>query len=180
MRNSSSNPLRDDKGSQDSQDSRFNQTLRSVQGLLKGRSIPGKVLLTRRSDPLDDSPWQDRSPKYERSLSENDSGPRDHTLEDGGNSIRKLTTNASTNNLKSSTSKIETNSKEVEKPTIGARATDSARIMKFTKILSAPAVILDKLRELAWSGIPPYMRPNVWRLLLIEGREFWEESDLNI
>lgn len=45
--------------------------------LLKGRSIPGKVLLTRRSDPLDDASWQDRSPKYERSLSENDTGPSD-------------------------------------------------------------------------------------------------------
>lgn len=45
--------------------------------LLKGRSIPGKVLLTRRSDPLEDSSWQDRSPKYERSLSENDTGPSD-------------------------------------------------------------------------------------------------------
>lgn len=25
----------------------------------------------------------------------------------------------------------------------------------------------EKLRELAWSGVPPYMRPNVWRLLLV-------------
>ncbi len=52
--------------------------------LLKGRSIPGKVLLTRRSDPFDDSTWQDRSPKYERSLSENDSGPSDHMDKSSG------------------------------------------------------------------------------------------------
>ena len=26
---------------------------------------------------------------------------------------------------------------------------------------------VEKLRELAWSGIPPYMRPNVWRLLVV-------------
>ncbi|KAK7850261.1 hypothetical protein CFP56_001334 [Quercus suber] len=43
-------------------DSRFNQTLRNVQGLLKGRSIPGKILLTRRSDPLDESSVQERTP----------------------------------------------------------------------------------------------------------------------
>ncbi|RWW71449.1 hypothetical protein BHE74_00020811 [Ensete ventricosum] len=60
----------------------------------------------------------------------------------------------------------------------GARATDSARVAKFTKELSRPAIILvtvkvnkrvcihaEKLRELSWSGIPPYMRPNIWRLL---------------
>jgi len=38
--------------------------------------------------------------------------------------------------------------------------------MKFTKALSGPTVILDKLRELSWSGVPPYLRPTVWRLLL--------------
>ncbi|XP_074579033.1 uncharacterized protein LOC141835522 [Curcuma longa] len=26
--------------------------------------------------------------------------------------------------------------------------------------------VLEKLRELSWSGVPPYMRPNIWRLLL--------------
>ncbi|MED6112918.1 hypothetical protein PIB30_066142 [Stylosanthes scabra] len=38
--------------------------------------------------------------------------------------------------------------------------------MKFNKVLSGTMVILDKLRELAWSGVPDYMRPTVWRLLL--------------
>ncbi|PUZ44604.1 hypothetical protein GQ55_8G118900 [Panicum hallii var. hallii] len=56
----------------------------------------------------------------------------------------------------------------------GARATDSARIAKFTEELSRPAVILDKLRELAWSGAPPYMRPNIWRLLLGKRLEYVE------
>lgn len=37
---------------------------------LKGRSIPGKVLLTRRPDP----PQDPISPTYHRSLSENDAG----------------------------------------------------------------------------------------------------------
>lgn len=40
---------------------------------LKGRSIPGKVLLTRRSDHLEGPNWQDLSPK--RGLSENETGP---------------------------------------------------------------------------------------------------------
>lgn len=44
--------------------------------LLKGRSIPGKVLLTRRPDPLDDSGFQ-RSPSYQRSFSQNDAGTSD-------------------------------------------------------------------------------------------------------
>lgn len=26
---------------------------------------------------------------------------------------------------------------------------------------------VDKLRELAWSGVPDYMRPTVWRVLLV-------------
>ncbi|XVF65686.1 hypothetical protein PTKIN_Ptkin09bG0269000 [Pterospermum kingtungense] len=49
---------------------------------------------------------------------------------------------------------------------MGTRATDSARVMKFTRELSGHMVILERLRELAWNGVPPYMRPNVWRLLL--------------
>ncbi|KAI6699135.1 hypothetical protein NL676_019254 [Syzygium grande] len=167
--NSSSNHhhLREDKT--ESPDSRFNQTLRSVQGLLKGRSIPGKVLLTRRSDPLDDASWQDRSPKYERSLSENDTGPSDQmdkSMEEDDKGPFKPSTHENLNKSKSSTSDVHSTPKEVQKSTIGARATDSARVMKFTKELSGTTVILERLRELAWSGIPPYMRPTVWKLLL--------------
>lgn len=44
---------------------------------LKGRSIPGKVLLTRRSGPLDDSALQETSPNFERSYSYNDAGTSD-------------------------------------------------------------------------------------------------------
>jgi len=32
--------------------------------------------------------------------------------------------------------------------------------------------ILDKLRELAWSGVPDKMRPEVWRLLLVSSMSF--------
>ncbi|CAK9859046.1 unnamed protein product [Sphagnum jensenii] len=48
----------------------------------------------------------------------------------------------------------------------GGRATDAARVARFRKILAAPAIDIDALRELAWSGVPPNIRPIVWRLLL--------------
>ncbi|KAK9288753.1 hypothetical protein L1049_017217 [Liquidambar formosana] len=150
-------------------DSRFNQTLRNVQGLLKGRSFPGKVLLTRRSDPLDNSSLQERSPNNERSFSDNDIGASEHmdkSVEEDVQSTSTPDDNATVNKLKSSFSNIENTSKEVQKSTMGARATDSARVMKFTKELSGSTVILETLRELAWSGVPPYMRPTIWRLLL--------------
>nr|POE71478.1 hypothetical protein CFP56_44822 [Quercus suber] len=60
-----------------SPDSRFNQTLRNVQGLLKGHSIPGKILLTRRSDPLDESSLQEQYTEYERSFSYKEAGSSD-------------------------------------------------------------------------------------------------------
>ncbi|KAG0560564.1 hypothetical protein M758_10G185300 [Ceratodon purpureus] len=48
----------------------------------------------------------------------------------------------------------------------GGRATDAARVARFKKILAAQSVDVDALRELAWSGVPPFLRPTVWRLLL--------------
>ncbi|XWS13177.1 hypothetical protein CRYUN_Cryun36dG0015200 [Craigia yunnanensis] len=159
----------EDQLKKESLDSRFNQTLRNVQGLLKGRSIPGKVLLTRRPDPLDDSGLQERSPSYQRSFSQNNAGTSDDmdkSMEGGVRNTNNSDSNTTVNKLRSSTSNIENAAKEVEKSAMGARATDSARVMKFTRELSGQMVILERLRELAWSGVPPYMRPNVWRLLL--------------
>lgn len=49
--------------------------------LLKGRSIPGKVLLSR-SDPLDQSNIQEHSPNYERSFSYNDAETSDRMSKD--------------------------------------------------------------------------------------------------
>lgn len=149
-------------------DSRINQTLKNVQGLLKGRSIPGKVLLTRRADPPEDPSL--RSSTFGRSSSENDAGTSDQMdmskeAEAQGTS-KQLNNNMTTNKLKPTNSNVEITSKEVQKSVMGARATDSARVMKFTKELSGSTVTLEKLRELAWSGVPPYMRPNIWRLLL--------------
>jgi hypothetical protein len=148
-------------------DSRFNQTLRNVQGLLKGRSVPGKVSITRRSDPSDGSPL--RSPDIHRSFSDSEAGSSeraDSSGEVGVQNRSKPYSSSSGNKLNVSVSFNENTSKEVQKHTMGARATDSARIMKFTKELSGSTVFLEKLRELAWSGVPPYLRPTTWRLLL--------------
>lgn len=57
-------------------------------------------------------------------------------------SIGKSNNNTNANKLKTSNLDIEDTSKEVPKSTMGARATDSARVMKFTKVLSGTSVIL--------------------------------------
>ncbi|KAL5055789.1 hypothetical protein RYX36_036471 [Vicia faba] len=152
-------------------DSRFSQTLRNVQGLLKGRSMPGKILLSRRSEPSDNSISKVSSTFYKRSFSQNDAGTSNHpsgAVEEEVQSTSKSVSVANVSKLKISTSLGERDnlSEDIRKYTMGARATDSARVTKFTKVLSGPVVILDKLRELAWSGVPDYMRPKVWRLLL--------------
>ncbi|XP_068661760.1 uncharacterized protein [Aristolochia californica] len=146
-------------------DWRFNQTLRNVQGLLKGRSFPGKVLLTRK-ESFNDSSFPEQSPRTERSRSENDLGPSDHmgTPEGEVQSAGKALSNIS--KLRLPTTNSESTSGGVQRSISGARSTDSARVSKFTKELSGTTVILEKLRELAWSGVPSYMRSNIWRLLL--------------
>ncbi|KAL0456396.1 UNVERIFIED_CONTAM: TBC1 domain family member 22B [Sesamum latifolium] len=148
-------------------DSRFSQTLRNVQGLLKGRSFPGKVLITRRSDPLVRSVSPSSNNDRRFSDSDVDHGEQaDRMTEDVHQNRTSRNAMSSVNHANSSTTGSENIAKEIEKTPMGARATDSARLMKFTKELSGTNVILEKLRELAWSGVPPYLRPNVWRLLL--------------
>ncbi|WCJ41280.1 Ypt/Rab-GAP domain of gyp1p superfamily protein [Euphorbia peplus] len=152
-------------------DSRFNQTLKNVQGLLKGRSIPGKILLTRRTDPVEDPSSRELSPSFSRSLSENYAGTSDRMgvsreVIAESQSPSMPNDNTSANRLKTSLSSKEVTSKESLKSPMGARATDSARVTKFNRQLSGTTVILERLREIAWSGIPPYMRPDIWRLLL--------------
>ncbi|XP_062082274.1 GTPase-activating protein GYP1 isoform X1 [Humulus lupulus] len=174
MKNSSNHSYREeDQPKKESpfstMDSRFNQTLRNVQGLLKGRTIPGKILLTRRSDPVDDLSSQENSPSYQRSFSSNDAGTSDRmekAVREEDQTPSKPNSNANASKLKSSTLQPEITVKEIQKSTMGARATDSARLTKFSKVLSGTTIILENLRELAWSGVPPYMRPSVWRLLL--------------
>ncbi|PIA29651.1 hypothetical protein AQUCO_05800040v1 [Aquilegia coerulea] len=150
-------------------DSRFNQTLRNVQGLLQGRSFPGKVLLTRRSEISNDSNLSRHTPDIERSYSENDIEPSElinRSSEGETQYTSNNDTTATTNKLKPSMSNIESTSGDAHKTVMGARATDSARVMKFTKELSGQTLRLETLRELAWSGVPPYLRPTIWRLLL--------------
>ncbi|XP_004507361.1 uncharacterized protein [Cicer arietinum] len=161
----------DERNNTTTLDSRFSQTLRNVQGLLKGRSMPGKVLLSRRLEPSNNSNSKASSTYYRRSFSQNDARTSDHTLgavEEEVQSTSKTVGIPNVSKLKISTSFVEREnlSEDTRKYTVGARATDTARVTKFTKVLSGTVVILDKLRELAWSGVPDYKRPKVWRLLL--------------
>ncbi|CAO2821808.1 unnamed protein product [Amaranthus hypochondriacus] len=149
-------------------DSRFNQTLKTVQGLLKGRSFPGKVLLSRRAEPFDVSSMHLSPRDYKRSSSQNDAGPskhEDNSVEERSPSTDDNDSDSALRKSKPSVTPVNT-SKESHKTPLSARATDSARVMKFKKELSVPTVTLEKLRELAWNGVPSYMRPVVWRLLL--------------
>uniref|UniRef100_A0A7N0TV24 Rab-GAP TBC domain-containing protein n=1 Tax=Kalanchoe fedtschenkoi TaxID=63787 RepID=A0A7N0TV24_KALFE len=134
--------------------------------LLKGRTFPGKVLLSRISDPLGSANPVTTS-VGDKSYSDDDivSAFSDKSEEEV-QSTSMSNNNAAMNKLKPSNANTESASNVVHKSSIGARATDSARVMKFTKELSAPTVILETIRALAWSGVPQYMRPIVWRLLL--------------
>ncbi|XP_073028958.1 uncharacterized protein [Primulina eburnea] len=170
MRHSSNSNDREEDRNKDSSslsstlDSRFNQTLRNVQGLLKGRSFPGKVLITRRSEPLDQSGFY--SPNTGRRYSDSDFEHGEQVEESTENELQNRNNTNASSSVSHTTMGSETTSKEIQKSSMGARATDSARLMKFTKELSGVTVTLEKLRELAWSGVPPYLRPTVWRLLL--------------
>ncbi|PVH33988.1 hypothetical protein PAHAL_8G115100 [Panicum hallii] len=154
-------------GSSNNTEWRLNQTLRNVQRMIIGRCFPGKVLLSQRSEPLSRPVY---SSIFDRDEDEPNEGSQEGEGPSPGNSIDN--TSAKKSNCPSTSS---TNSLlDAQGIAFGARATDSARIAKFTKELSRPAVILDKLRELAWSGAPPYMRPNIWRLLLGKRLEYVE------
>jgi len=41
----------------------------------------------------------------------------------------------------------------------------TSRTLRFARVLAQPEVDLSALKELAWSGVPPGLRPQVWRLL---------------
>jgi TBC1 domain family member 2 len=51
-------------------------------------------------------------------------------------------------------------------PVSAYRSTSAPRTEKIQKLLEDQIVNLEALRELAWSGIPPMLRPLCWRLLL--------------
>ncbi|KAH9783359.1 Rab-GAP TBC domain-containing protein [Citrus sinensis] len=104
-----------------------------------------------------------RSPTFGRSFSENDTGTSDHVqnpmeVEDPS---RGKSNNGNVNKLKSSPSNIENTSKGAHKSPIGTRATDSARVTKFTKELSAPTVILGDHKSVhAFGTVSGYAPPN--------------------
>ncbi|KAM3276767.1 hypothetical protein ACQJBY_044888 [Aegilops geniculata] len=129
--------------------------------MLKGRSFPGKVMLTRRSEPISPPEYSPRS-ENDRYEYEQNEGSQEVEGQASGNTTDNI---SSKKPISPSTSGVNS-LPDAQGLVSGARATDSARITKFTNELSRPAVILDKLRELSWSGVPPYMRPNIWRLLL--------------
>ncbi|KAK8482384.1 hypothetical protein V6N13_055048 [Hibiscus sabdariffa] len=136
----------EDQHDKESLDSIFIQTLKNVQGLLKGGSIPGKILLTKWPDPLDDSGLQEQSPNYQRSFSQNDadtSNDLDKTVEGGVGSTNNSDSNTTVNKSKSSMLKIKNVANEVQNSPMGTRATDSARVVKFSKELSGQMVILE-------------------------------------
>lgn len=167
--NSNSNSSSSSSSTSPNLDRRFNQTLRNVQGLLKGRSFPGKVLLSRRSEPLNECFSPENSPGVGSISSNTDARERDTTDNAFEREIGvsgSTSDNVNPQSIGVSFKNSESTSVDIQRSVSGARSTDTARLAKFTKELSRPAVILEKLRELAWSGIPPYMRPNVWRLLL--------------
>ncbi|MCO5590366.1 hypothetical protein L7F22_044336 [Adiantum nelumboides] len=154
-------------------DSRFNQTLKSVQGLLSGKSFPGRVLLSRRTETRVESSRVGSTTATERSEGDNDALA---DSSDSGNYVKVEvpgpdTSEPSQDGPHSGVNQAPDLAPRSSASTIlrlssGGRATDSARIAKFRKELSAPIVDLDSLRELAWSGVPSDMRPLVWRLLL--------------
>ncbi|KAL0710488.1 hypothetical protein Bca4012_017466 [Brassica carinata] len=139
-------------------DSKLNQTLMNIQGFLKGRSIPGRVLLTRSPDP----PISPTS--YHRSFSENDAGRNDHLenhpleVEDHNSSRKHDNTYAGKLRSSSSGEKMV---KEVQNLKIGGvRSSDYARVMKFHKcendnlvkvFLNLVFLPAENLRELAWN-----------------------------
>lgn len=156
-------------------DSRFNQTLKSVQGLLSGKSFPGRVLLSRRAEIRTESSRVGNV----ASIAERVDGDSDAAADSsdstsyvkveipGPDSIESSVERpGSSASLVSEAAPKGTASSQILRLSSGGRATDSARIAKFRKELSAPVVDLDSLREIAWSGVPSDMRPLVWRLLL--------------
>ncbi|MCI00770.1 TBC1 domain family member 22B-like, partial [Trifolium medium] len=72
-----------------------------------------------------------------RSSSYSDTGTSDRkveTVEEEVHSGSKSFSTTNDNKLKTSTSRVENPPEEIRKSSMGGRATDSARVMKFTKV----------------------------------------------
>lgn len=159
----------EDRKKESSLDWRLNQTLRNVQGLLKGRSFPGKVLLSRKTEDAVNADSSEPTSttgiiglENELGISQNSEGTAKRDSHSDGSATSHQIEEKSAPSFNNEDYKAT----EFQKSNSGARSTDSTRIAKFVKELSSSTVELDTLRELAWSGVPPYLRPTVWRLLL--------------
>ncbi|CAI5472607.1 unnamed protein product [Closterium sp. Yama58-4] len=121
-----------------------------------GKSVPGRIKLTR------GEPQQAISPTSAVRARE---GPEIDAAEvlRPSNEERQL---ASKSRIQEASPPVAETAPTVVEPMPESRSLDTARVAKFRKELSAPAVDLDALRELSWSGVPPNLRPTVWRLLL--------------
>jgi hypothetical protein len=131
--------------------------------MLKGRSFPGKVLLTRRSEPLSPPEYSPRSENDRYDYEQNDGSQEvfwhfvgvvfsmsilqivtDEILylqaegQTSGNTTDNISSKKSISPSTSSVNSLP----DAQGIVSGARATDSARITKFTTELSRPAVIL--------------------------------------
>lgn len=161
-----------------SSDSRLNQTLKSVQDLLRGRTFPGKILLSRRGTdqaPRGGSPGESTSPALREAAEDSGSTSevrpdkvKSQDTSDNGDEVAQSATDigGSSGGGAGQGKTPPSSESSSSRPATGSRATDSTRVAKFRKELAATTVDLDALRELAWSGVPPDMRPVVWRLLL--------------
>ncbi|XXG44897.1 hypothetical protein AAC387_Pa02g0129 [Persea americana] len=150
-------------------DSEFNQTIKSVEGFLRGGKFPDKVVQIQESEPLSEYDTSICSLGVASCHSYNDLGlsePIHSSFERESASPSNTISNSNCHNLKLPVPRNGSTSRTLQRFISGARATDSARVARFRKELSVRTVILETLRELSWSGIPPYMRPDVWRLLL--------------
>jgi len=82
-----------------------------------------------------------------------------------GNNRKKLQTNTS-NDIPKSTSFEDSSSESRPERLFEHSPSTGSRFTKFQSMLDAPNSDLDKLRKLAWSGIPSALRPQAWKILL--------------
>lgn len=169
-------------------------SMQSVRSFLKGRSLPGTVRLARGdrtgaaaasgaipprpttggtgSDPSSLHPAVDASGSGATEGStpgqaSSQSRPESTAQPSGGASsvVAESNDRLGGGNVPPSSSAAEGAHDAAPKP-VESRSMYSARIKNFTRVLGENVVDLEELRELAWSGCPPSLRADCWRLLL--------------
>ncbi|PKA61564.1 hypothetical protein AXF42_Ash018177 [Apostasia shenzhenica] len=108
--------------------------------------FPGKVLLTRRSEPLNEC-LSPRAQDLQGGNGDDHFRQREHasnSFEREGQGSGGSQSSTNPRNIIVPTANNENMSPDSQKLSLGARATDSARVTKFTKELSRSVVILDR------------------------------------